>query len=79
MNITIDEPWENILGIIGISINSLAPPYYVSEHLDKDQDMEISSQSIQLYKKIYSEEFKKRKLENIVIGLGLLGLRAIAG
>ena len=74
-----DEPWENILAMIGISITSLALPYYRLKHLDKNQDVEISPEDIQKYKRIYSEEFKKRKSKNIVKGFGLLGLTAAAG
>ena len=79
MIITNDEPWENILAMIGISITSLALPYYGLKHLDKNQDVEISPEDIQRYKRIYSEEFKKRKSKNIVKGFGLLGLTAAAG
>ena len=79
MIITNDEPWENILAMIGISITSLALPYYRLKHLDKNQDVEISREDIQKYKRIYSEEFKKRKSKNIVKGFGLLGLTAAAG
>ena len=79
MIITNDEPWENILAMIGISITSLALPYYGLKHLDKNQDVEISPEDIQRYKRVYSEEFKKRKSKNIVKGFGLLGLTAAAG
>lgn len=79
MVITHDDPWENILAMIGISITSLALPYYGLKHLDKKQDVEISPKDIQRYKRIYSEEFKKRKSKNIVKGFGLLGLTAAAG
>ena len=79
MIITNDEPWENILAMIGISITSLAFPYYGLKHLDKNQDEEISPKDIQRYKRIYSEEFNKRKSKNIVKGFGLLGLTAAAG
>ena len=37
MIITNEEPWENILAMIGISITSLALPYYGLKHLDKNQ------------------------------------------
>ena len=77
MIITNDEPWENILAMIGISITSLALPYYRLKHLDKNQDVEISPEDIQKYKRIYSEEFKKRKSKNIVKGFRLLGLTTV--
>ena len=77
--ITNDEPWENILAMIGISITSLAFPYYGLKHLGKNQDVEINPKDIQKYKRIHSEEFNKRKSKNIVKGFGLLGLTAAAG
>ena len=61
MIITNDVPWENILAMIGISITSLAFPYYGLKHLDKNQDVEINPKDIQKYKRIYSEEFNSRK------------------
>ena len=73
------EPWENILSIIGISTASLFVPYYRFKYLDKNQSAKISSENIELYKRIYSEEFKKRKSKNIVKGFGLLGLTAAGG
>jgi len=79
MVITDNDPWENILAMIGISITSLALPYYGLKHLDKNQDVEMSPKDIQRYKRIYSEEFNKRKSKNIVKGFGLLGLTAAAG
>ena len=79
MIITKDEPWENILAMIGISITSLALPYYGLKNLDKNQEVEISPEDIQRYKRIYFEEFKKRKSTNIVKGFQLLGLTAAAG
>ena len=79
MIITNDEPWENILAMIGISITSLALPYYGLKHLDKNQEVEISPEDIQRYKRIYFEELKKRKSKNIVESFGLLGLTAAAG
>ena len=79
MIITNDEPWENILAMIGISITSLALPYYGLKHLDKNQKGEISPEDIQKYKRIHSEEFNSRKSQNIVKGFGLLGLTAAAG
>ena len=79
MIITNDEPWENVLAMIGISITSLALPYYGLKHLDKNQEVEISPEDIQRYKRIYFEEFKKRKSTNIVKGFQLLGLTAAAG
>ena len=79
MNITNEEPWENLLAMIGISITSLALPYYGLKHLDKNQEVEISPEDIQKYKRIYSEEFNSRKSQNIVKGFGLLGLTAAAG
>ena len=79
MIITNDEPWKNILAMIGISITSLALPYYGLKHLDKNQEVEISPEDIQRYKRIYFEEFKKRKSTNIVKGFQLLGLTAAAG
>jgi len=79
MDITDNDPWENILAMTGISITSLALPYYGLNHLDKNQDVKISSEDIQRYKKIYSEELNKRKSKNIVKGFGLLGLTAAAG
>ena len=79
MIITNDEPWENILAMIGISITSLALPYYGLKHLDKNQDVEINPKDIQKYKRIHSEEFNKRKSKNIVKGFGLIGLTAAAG
>ena len=41
-------------------------PYYGFKYLDKNQDVEISPEDIQRYKRIYSEEFKKRKSKNKV-------------
>ena len=79
MIITNDEPWENIIAMTGISITSLALPYYGLKHLDKNQEVEISPEDIQRYKRIYFEEFKKRKSTNIVKGFQLLGLTAAAG
>ena len=79
MVVTDDEPWENILAMIGISITSLALPYYGLKHLDKNQDVEMSLKDIQRYKRIYSEEFNKRKSKNIVKGFGLIGLTAVVG
>ena len=79
MVITHDDPWENILAMIGISITSLALPYYGLKHLDRNQEIEISPEDIQGYKRIYFEEFKKRKSTNIVKGFQLLGLTAAAG
>ena len=79
MVITDNDPWENILPMIGISITSLALPYYGLKHLDKNQDVEMSPKDIQRYKSIYSEEFNKRKSKNIVKGFGLIGLKAAAG
>ena len=79
MDITDNDPWENILAMIGISITSLALPYYGLKHLDKNQDVEMSPKDIQIYKRIYSEEFNKRKSKNIVKGFGLIGLTATAG
>ena len=49
------------------------------KHLDKNQEVEISPENIQRYKRIYSEEFNKRKSKNIVKGFGLLGLTAASG
>ena len=79
MVITHDDPWENILEMIGISITSLALPYYGLKHLDKNQDVEMSPKDIQRYKRIYSDEFNKRKSKNIVKGFGLIGLTAVVG
>ena len=79
MVITHDDPWENILSMIGISITSLTLPYYGLKHLDKNQDDELSPKDIQRHKRIYSEEFNKRKSKNIVKGFGLIGLTAVAG
>ena len=79
MVITRDDPWENILSMIGISITSLTLPYYGLKHLDKNQDDELSPKDIQGYKRVYSEEFNKRKSKNIVKGFGLIGLTAVAG
>ena len=79
MVITHDDPWENILAMIGISITSLALPYYGLKHLDRNQEIEISPEDIQGYKRIYFEEFKKRKSTNIVKGFQLLGPTAAAG
>ena len=79
MDITDNDPWENILAMIGISITSLALPYYGLKHLDKNQDVEMSPKDIQRYKRIYSEEFNKRKSKNIVKGFGLIGLTAVVG
>ena len=79
MVITDNDPWENILAMIGISITSLALPYYGLKHLDKNQDVEMSPKDIQRYKRIYSEEFNKRKSKNIVKGFGLIGLTAVVG
>ena len=78
MVITDDEPWENILAMIGISITRLALPYYGLKYLDKNQDVETTLKDIQRYKRIYSEKFNKRKSKNIVKGFGLLGLTATA-
>ena len=39
----------------------------------------MSPKDIQRYKRIYSEEFNKRKSKNIVKGIGLIGLTAAAG
>ena len=39
----------------------------------------MSPKDIQRYKRIYSEEFNKRKSKNIVKGFGLIGLTATAG
>ena len=79
MVITDNDPWENILAMIGISITSLAFPYYGLKHLDKNEDVQMSPKDIQRYKRIYSEEFNKRKSKNIVKGFGLIGLTAAAG
>ena len=79
MDITDNDPWESILAMIGISITSLALPYYGLKHLDKNQDVEMSPKDIQRYKRIYSEEFNKRKSKNIVKGFGLIGLTAVVG
>ena len=79
MVITHNDPWENILAMIGISITSLAFPYYGLKHLDKNEDVQMSPKDIQRYKRIYSEEFNKRKSKNIVKGFGLIGLTAAAG
>ena len=73
------EPWENILSIIGISTASLFVPYYRFKYLDKNQSAKISSENIELYRRIYSEEFKKRKSKNIVKGFGLIGITAVVG
>ena len=43
------------------------------------ESAKISSENIELYKRIYSEKFKKRKSKNIVKGFGLLGLTAAGG
>ena len=79
MVITDNDPWESILAMIGISITSLALPYYGLKHLDKNQDVEMSPKDIQRYIRIYSEEFNKRKSKNIVKGFGLIGLTAVVG
>ena len=74
-----EEPWESLPIMIGISTASLVVPYIGLNNLDKNQSAKISPEDIELYKKIYSEKFKKRKLKNIVIGSGLLGLTAGVG
>ena len=76
--VTGHHPLESITASI-ISVFGLVVPYYRLKHLDKNQDVEISPEDIQKYKRIYSEEFKKRKSKNIVKGFGLLGLTAAAG
>ena len=47
MVITHDDPWENILSMIRISITSLTLPYYGLKHLDKNQDDELGPKDIQ--------------------------------
>ena len=76
--VTGHHPLESITASI-ISVFGLVVPYYGFKYLDKNQDVEISPEDIQRYKRIYSEEFKKRKSKNIVKGFGLLGLTAAAG
>ena len=73
------DDWEHILAIMGISTVGLVAPYYCFKYLGKNQNAKISSEDIELYKRIYSEEFKKRKSKNTVKGFGLLGLTAAGG
>ena len=73
------DDWEHILAIMGISTVGLVAPYYCFKYLGKNQNAKISSEDIELYRKIYSEEYKKRKLKNILRGSGLLGLAAGMG
>ena len=73
------DDWEHILAIMGISTVGLVAPYYCFKYLGKNQNAKISSEDIELYRKIYSEEYKQRKLKNIVRGSGLLGLAASIG
>ena len=79
MIITNREPWESYRFMIGTSTASLAVPYIGLNNLDKNQIAKWDNEDIELYKKIYTEEFKKRKSKNIVKGFGLLGLTAAAG
>ena len=54
-------------------------PHYGLKNLDKNQDIEMSPKDFQRYKRIYSEEFNKRKSKNIVKGFGLIGITAVVG
>jgi len=74
--VTGHHPLESITASI-ISVFGLVVPYYGFKYLDKNQDVEISPEDIQRYKRIYSEEFKKRKSKNIVKGFRLLGLTTV--
>tara|TARA_B100001250_G_scaffold317717_1_gene280187 strand:- start:1499 stop:2026 length:528 start_codon:yes stop_codon:yes gene_type:complete len=76
--VTGHHPLESITASI-ISVFGLVVPYYGFKYLDKNQRARTSPEDIGLYKRIYFEEFKKRKLKNIVMGSGLLGLTAAAG
>ena len=62
--VTGHHPLESITASI-ISVFGLVVPYYGFKYLDKNQDVEISPEDIQRYKRIYSKEFKKIKYNNI--------------
>ena len=67
------------MALTRISTLGLVAPYYCFKYSGKNQNAKISSEDIELYRKIYSEEYKKRKLKNILGGSGLLGLAAGMG
>jgi len=76
----LDMPDETILfpSIFGGSLG-LVGSYRHFSKLDK-RNLEVrSTEDIELYKKMYSKEFKERKLGNIIISSSLLGLATFVG
>ncbi|MBA65604.1 MAG: hypothetical protein CMG55_07380 [Candidatus Marinimicrobia bacterium] len=73
-------PDETMLftSIFGGSLG-LVGSYRLFSKLDKRNLEVISTEDIELYKKMYSKEFKKRKLKNIIISSSLLGLATVVG
>ena len=61
-----EEPWEDLAAIFAISVASLAGPYYLFSRLDRKSTQNLKLKDEELYEKIYLEEFRKRKLINII-------------
>jgi len=71
-----EEPWESFPATVGISVASLTIPYFFFKELTRKNNENLSSRDKKLYEKVYSREFRKRKLTIIFtssVVTGLLG------
>ena len=71
-----EEPWESFPATLGISAASLTIPYLLLRALTSKKTENFNLKDKQLYEKVYSEEYKKRKYKNIKISTGATALIA---
>ena len=67
-----EGPWDFPPALLGISIFSLGGPYYFLK-LGRENIESVSQKEIELYKKTYTNEFKKLRLKYLVTSSALTG------
>ena len=72
IKITDEEPWESPLQLIGIGAISLGGPFYFLKKF-KNNTESINLKEGELYKKIYSREYRKWVLINFITGSSVAG------
>jgi hypothetical protein len=72
-------PDDAALAIAAVGVGSLGliGSHKLFRKLDKKNTGNTGIENIELYERIYIEEYKKEKLKNIVIGSGILSLTAV--
>ena len=66
------------IATIGGGFLGLIGSYHLFSELEKKNMGNTSTENIELYERMYIEEYKKKKLENIFIGSALISLTTVA-